>query len=85
MCDHCGCRYFRAIAELTADHEQILELAWQVAERAVDHDTSPPRSSPTLPAKSRTATRSTPENRAGVRSFNSCSRMSTTKCDREFT
>lgn len=31
MCDHCGCRRFPPIAELTADHERILELAWQVA------------------------------------------------------
>ncbi len=31
MCDHCGCRAFAPIAELTADHERILELAWQVA------------------------------------------------------
>ena len=32
MCDHCGCRAFPAIAELTEEHEQILELAWEVAE-----------------------------------------------------
>ena len=32
MCDHCGCRAFPAIAELTADHEAILSLAWQLAE-----------------------------------------------------
>lgn len=32
MCDHCGCRSFEPIAELTADHERILELAWSVAE-----------------------------------------------------
>lgn len=32
MCDHCGCRQFAPIAELTADHERILEMAWQVAE-----------------------------------------------------
>lgn len=32
MCDHCGCRSFAPIAELTADHEYILGLAWQVAE-----------------------------------------------------
>lgn len=32
MCDHCGCRNFGPIAELTADHEHILELAWRVAE-----------------------------------------------------
>lgn len=34
MCDHCGCRSFAPIAELTADHERILELAWRVAEGA---------------------------------------------------
>jgi hypothetical protein len=32
MCDHCGCREFPGIAELSAEHETILELAWQVAE-----------------------------------------------------
>lgn len=32
MCDHCGCRSFAPIADLTADHERILELAWRVAE-----------------------------------------------------
>lgn len=32
MCDHCGCREYGPIAELTADHERILELAWRVAE-----------------------------------------------------
>ena len=35
MCDHCGCRQFPPIAELTADHERILEMAWAVSE-AVD-------------------------------------------------
>lgn len=34
MCDHCGCRSFPAIAELTADHEEILRLAWVLAEAA---------------------------------------------------
>jgi hemerythrin-like domain-containing protein len=34
VCDHCGCRAFPAIAELTEEHEQILELAWEVAEAA---------------------------------------------------
>lgn len=34
MCDHCGCRSFGPIAELTADHEAILRLAWTVAESA---------------------------------------------------
>ncbi|NLV55066.1 MAG: hypothetical protein GXY13_05595 [Acidimicrobiales bacterium] len=32
MCDHCGCREFGPIAELSAEHEQILDLAWRVAE-----------------------------------------------------
>jgi hypothetical protein len=32
MCDHCGCRAFPPIAELTAEHEEILERAWAVAE-----------------------------------------------------
>ncbi|MCC7078288.1 MAG: hypothetical protein IT198_14290 [Acidimicrobiia bacterium] len=32
MCDHCGCRNFAPIAELTAEHEEILRLAWEVAE-----------------------------------------------------
>ncbi|MBK5224180.1 MAG: hemerythrin domain-containing protein [Acidimicrobiia bacterium] len=34
MCDHCGCREFGPIAELTADHESILEMAWLVSEAA---------------------------------------------------
>lgn len=34
MCDHCGCREFGPIADLTADHESILAMAWQVAEAA---------------------------------------------------
>lgn len=32
MCDHCGCRSFPGIAELTAEHETILTLAWDLAE-----------------------------------------------------
>lgn len=32
MCDHCGCRSFPAIAELSAEHDEILALAWDVAE-----------------------------------------------------
>jgi hemerythrin-like domain-containing protein len=32
VCDHCGCRAFPAIAELTAEHETILSLAWPLAE-----------------------------------------------------
>jgi hemerythrin-like domain-containing protein len=34
MCDHCGCRAFAPIAELTADHEMILQLGWTLAEAA---------------------------------------------------
>ncbi|MGE3447798.1 MAG: hemerythrin domain-containing protein [Microbacteriaceae bacterium] len=36
MCDHCGCRAFPPIAELTADHELILQLAWTLAEATRD-------------------------------------------------
>jgi hemerythrin-like domain-containing protein len=32
MCDHCGCRAYRPIAELTAEHEEILALAAPLAE-----------------------------------------------------
>jgi hemerythrin-like domain-containing protein len=32
MCDHCGCRAFPPVAELTAEHETILDLAWTLAE-----------------------------------------------------
>lgn len=32
MCDHCGCREFTPVAELTAEHDVILELAWELAE-----------------------------------------------------
>jgi hemerythrin-like domain-containing protein len=32
MCDHCGCRAFAPIADLTAEHVEVLALAWQVAE-----------------------------------------------------
>lgn len=42
MCDHCGCRTFPAIAELTADHETILSLAWQLAEAPRRGDTTDP-------------------------------------------
>jgi hemerythrin-like domain-containing protein len=31
MCDHCGCRAYPPIRELTAEHETILELAEQLA------------------------------------------------------
>jgi hemerythrin-like domain-containing protein len=34
MCDHCGCRSFPPIAELTAEHEEILRLAWELVEAA---------------------------------------------------
>lgn len=45
MCDHCGCRAFGPIAELSAEHETILSLAWPVAEATrlrlgVDADTA---------------------------------------------
>lgn len=32
MCDHCGCREFPPIAELTAEHVEILDRAWALAE-----------------------------------------------------
>ena len=32
MCDHCSCRQYRPIADLSAEHEVILDHAWQVAE-----------------------------------------------------
>ena len=32
MCDHCGCREFRSIAELSIEHERILETAWELSE-----------------------------------------------------
>ena len=32
MCDHCGCRQFPAIAELSAEHEEILGVAWALSE-----------------------------------------------------
>ncbi len=32
MCDHCACRTYPAIADLSAEHEDILALAWEVAE-----------------------------------------------------
>lgn len=40
MCDHCGCREFTPVAELTAEHEVILDLAWALAEsiRAGEQD-----------------------------------------------
>ena len=40
MCDHCGCREFPPIAELSAEHEEILRVAWEVAEhgQAADRD-----------------------------------------------
>jgi hypothetical protein len=40
MCDHCGCRSFAPIAELTADHERILELAWRVTEDQSQDETA---------------------------------------------
>jgi hemerythrin-like domain-containing protein len=37
MCDHCGCRAFPAIAELTAEHEAILGLAETLADATRHH------------------------------------------------
>lgn len=34
MCDHCGCRAFPPIAELSREHDEILRLAWQAAEHS---------------------------------------------------
>ena len=42
VCDHCGCRAFPAIAELTAEHETILSLAWPLAEAARRGDATDP-------------------------------------------
>ena len=33
MCDHCSCRQHRAIAELSTEHERILEVAWALSEQ----------------------------------------------------
>jgi hemerythrin-like domain-containing protein len=35
VCDHCGCRAFEPIADLTVEHKEILRLAWEVAEDPV--------------------------------------------------
>ncbi len=32
MCDHCGCRAYAPVAELTAEHEEILTRAWALVE-----------------------------------------------------
>lgn len=32
MCDHCHCRDNRPIAELSAEHEEILRVAWSLSE-----------------------------------------------------
>ncbi len=45
MCDHCSCRTYGPIADLTRDHERILELAWQVGE---GHDPEGDRTSELL-------------------------------------
>jgi len=37
MCDHCGCRAFPAIAELTAEHEAILGFAEPLADATRHH------------------------------------------------
>lgn len=39
MCDHCGCREYAPIAELTAEHETILDLAATLAD-ATRHGTA---------------------------------------------
>lgn len=42
MCDHCGCRAFPPIAELTAEHVEILAMAWELAEAArTGHPSAP--------------------------------------------
>lgn len=41
MCDHCGCRAFPPIAELSAEHEEILARAWELAEAARAGDSAP--------------------------------------------
>lgn len=33
MCDHCSCRDNPPIAELSAEHEEILAVAWALSER----------------------------------------------------
>jgi hemerythrin-like domain-containing protein len=40
VCDHCGCRNVGPTAELTREHDEILVLAWRVAE-ADDLDSGP--------------------------------------------
>jgi hemerythrin-like domain-containing protein len=42
MCDHCGCRAFPSIAELTAEHETILALAWELTESASENSPAGP-------------------------------------------
>lgn len=37
MCDHCGCREYAPIAELTADHVEILALAEPLADATRHH------------------------------------------------
>jgi hypothetical protein len=32
MCDHCGCRRYPPIAEMSEEHERILEVAWALSE-----------------------------------------------------
>ena len=34
MCDHCGRGQFPAIAELSAEHEEILRVAWALRSSA---------------------------------------------------
>ena len=42
MCDHCSCRSFAPIADLSEDHETILAMAWAIAEDPA-HDPEPVR------------------------------------------
>jgi hemerythrin-like domain-containing protein len=37
MCDHCSCRDYAPIAELTAEHERILALATALADATTHH------------------------------------------------
>lgn len=50
MCDHCSCRSFAPIAELTAEHERILCLGWELAESARTGDPRHPASREALVA-----------------------------------
>ena len=51
MCDHCGCREFRPIAELSMEHEQILEAAWELSEQHRATGRAEPPGDPERPAE----------------------------------